>query len=534
MRVAVEVTRETEDSKFVQTISLAAGDAGNRVEFGNVIDWKTKEAALKATFPLTAANPLATYNWGLGTIERGNNDKAKFEVASHQWFDLTDKSGAYGVTVLSDCKTGSDKPDDNTLRLTLLYTPGIGGGNGHDYADQTSQDWGHHEFAYGLASHAGDWRQGGTDWQAQRLNAPLIAFQSAHHPGALGKTFSLLRVDSNHVFVTAVKKAEESNETIVRIVEMRGEKAPHLHVAFAGPVIAAREVNGQEMPLGPATVMKSELETSLAPYEIRTFAVKLAAPAKMLPPAHSEPVNLKYDLATASEDGAQAKSGFDAAGQNLPADMLPTTLPFDGITFHLGPAWTDHPNAVAAHGQTITLPSGKFNRVYILAAADGDQKGTFRAGDSSVDLNIQDWQGYIGQWDTRTWTERKVEIPTPPEPAANDKSWAAERIRKVRAYVAEHGPRTRMEPEFTGLNPGFIKRAPVAWYASHHHTAQGANTPYAYCYLYGYALDKPDGATTLTLPDNGKIRIMAITVADQPGSLWPAHPLYDVLGEGRQ
>ena len=68
VRVAVEVTRETEDSKFVQTISLAAGDAGNRVEFGNAIDWKTKEAALKATFPLTAANPLATYNWGLGTI----------------------------------------------------------------------------------------------------------------------------------------------------------------------------------------------------------------------------------------------------------------------------------------------------------------------------------------------------------------------------------------------------------------------------------------------------------------------------------
>ena len=72
---------------------------------------------------------------------------------------MTDKSGAYGVTVLSDSKTGSDKPDDNTLRLTLLYTPGIGGGNGHDYSDQTTQDWGHHEFVYGLASHAGDWRR---------------------------------------------------------------------------------------------------------------------------------------------------------------------------------------------------------------------------------------------------------------------------------------------------------------------------------------------------------------------------------------
>ena len=534
VRVAVEVTRETEDSKFAQTISLAAGDAGNRVEFGNIIDWKTKEAALKATFPLTASNPLATYNWGLGTIQRGNNDEGKFEVASHQWFDLTDKSSAYGVTVLSDCKTGSDKPDDNTLRLTLLFTPGLGGGNGHDYADQTSQDWGHHEFVYGLASHAGDWRQGKTDWQAQRLNAPLIAFQSTNHPGALGKSFSFLRVDNNHVFVTAVKKAEESGDIIVRMVEMRGEKAPNLHVAFAGPVTAAREVDGQEMPEGQATVVKGELETSLDPYGIRTFAVKLAAPAKTLPPTHSEPVELKYDLATASEDGAQSKSGFDAAGQNLPADMLPTTLPFGGITFHLGPAWTDHPNAVVARGQSIPLPSGKSKRVYILAAADGDQKGTFRLGDTMVELNIQDWQGYIGQWDTRTWIDRKVEIPTPPEPASDDHSWQAERNRRIRAYVQEHGPRTRAEPEYTGLNPGFIKRAPVAWYASHRHTAQGGNEVYAYCYLFAYSLDIPDGATSLTLPDNDKIRIMAVTVADRAGSLQPVEPLYDVLMGAKQ
>ena len=530
VRVAVEVSRETEDSKYVQTISLAAGDAGNRVEFGNVIDWKTKEAALKATFPLTAANPLATYNWGLGTIQRANNDEGKFEVASHQWFDLTDKSGAYGVTVLSDCKIGSDKPDDSTLRLTLIYTPGIGGGNGHDYADQTTQDWGHHEFVYGLASHAGTWQKGKTDWQAQRLNAPLLAFQSTNHPGTLGKSFSFLHVDSNHVYVTAVKKAEESNDIVVRMVEMRGEKAPNVHVAFAGPITAAREVNGQEMPEGPASIAKGELETSLEPYGIRTFALKLAASAKMLPQIHSVPVTLKYDLAAASEDGAKAKTGFNAAGDNLPAEMLPTTLPFSGITFHLAPPWTDHANAVVAHGQSIPLPPGKFNRVYILAAADGDQKADFKVGQTTVGLHIENWQGNIGQWDTRTWIDRKVEIPTPAEPAADDHSWQAAKTRKIRADVQAHGPIMRVEPQYTGLRPGFIKTAPVAWYASHYHTADGTNKPYDYCYLYSYSIVIPEGASILTLPDNDKVRIMAITVADTPERLRSVQRLYDTMG----
>ena len=151
VRVAIEVSRQSEGSKFVQTVRLSAGDAGNRVEFGNVIDWKGSEAALKATFSLTASNPVATYNWDTATIERSNNDEHKFEVPSHQFIDLTDKTGSYGVTVLTDCKNGSDKPADNTLRLTLIYTPGISN-KGRGYSDQATQDWGHHEFIYGLVS----------------------------------------------------------------------------------------------------------------------------------------------------------------------------------------------------------------------------------------------------------------------------------------------------------------------------------------------------------------------------------------------
>src|SRR6185437_11673451 len=192
VRAAVEISREGEGSKFVQTVSLSAGDAGNRVEFGNVVDWNTKESNLKATFPLAASNENATYNWDIGTIQRPTAEPKKFEVPSHQWIDLTDASGAFGATVLTDCKNGSDKPNDHTIRLTLIRTPGVRGG----YADQGTQDLGHHEFVFGIAGHAGDWRAAQTDWQGYRLNEPLIAFETAHHAGGLGKELSLLKVSS--------------------------------------------------------------------------------------------------------------------------------------------------------------------------------------------------------------------------------------------------------------------------------------------------------------------------------------------------
>jgi len=507
VRVALEIARDTEGSTFVQTIRLSAGDAGNRVEIANAIDWMTKEAHVKAVFPLTASNPNATYNWDIGTIERPTNNERQFEVASHQWFDLTDKTGAFGITVLSDSKIASDKPADNTLRLTLVRTPGIRGG----YDDQASQDLGHHEFVYGIASHAGDWRQGQTDWQGQRLNAPLLPFETAKHAGTLGKTFGLLGVSNSRVRVLAVKKAEQSDEVVVRVVELDGKPAKGVRFTFASPLAAAREVNGVESAVGEASVVKGELVTDFTPYQVRSFAVKLgAAPAKMMAPA-SQAVKLLFDQAVSSPDHSVSAGRFDSGGRSLPAEMLPATLPYAGVSFTLGPA--NGFNAMIARGQTIQLPAGSFTRVYLLAAAsEGDQRATFRVGTTPVDLTVQDWGGYIGQWDNRIWKSR--EEPVPPR-------------QGMPAPAPGTPPRMRTVTEYAGLTPGFVKRTPVAWFSSHRHASDGSNDPYAFAYLYAYAIDVPAGATTLTLPINERIKILAVTVSDETTFARPAQPLYD-------
>ena len=506
VRVALEVSRETAGSAFVQTIRLSAGDAGGRVEFSNVIDWNTKESNLKAAFPLTASNPKATYNWDIGTIERPTAEPKKFEVPSHQWIDLTDMGGEFGATILTDCKNGSDKPNDHTIRLTLIRTPGTAGG----YHDQGTQDIGHHEFVYGIAGHARGWRDGQTDWQGQRLNDPLIAFETSKHAGALGQEFSLLKVSNPRVRVLALKKAEQSDEIIVRMVELDGRPQENVRVSFAAPASAAHEVNGQEQPTGPATVTDGALVTSFSAYQPRTFAVKLAAAPTKVNGVRFVPLKLRYDLATASNDGTKSTQGFDGKGNALPAEMLPPQIQFDGLEFHLAPAKTGVPNALAAKGQTIELPAGNYNRLYLLAASmDGDQKAAFETGRKRLELNIQDWSGFIGQWDDRQWTAKDVTSP-------------ASGGRPARTVHDDYA-------EMTGIKPAYIKRAHLAWYCSHHHNAAGENVPYSYSYLFGYAVDLEPGTKTIKLPDNPKIRILAMTVAEENPSIKPAEPLYDVL-----
>ena len=521
-RVTLEVTRtNTEGSHFVQTVSLSAGGAGNRVEFGEVIDWKTLYANLKATFPLSATNEDATYNWGLGTVRRPTANERQFEVASHQWIDLTDRSNTFGATILTDCKNASDKPNNNTIRLTLVRTPGVD----TSYTDQANQDWGHHEFTFGIAGHSGTWHDGDTDWQAYRLNQPLIAFQAAKHAGSLGKTFSLISISSPRIQVMALKKAELSDEVILRMVEMDGRPQERVVVKFAGPITAARELNGQELPLpGNPTVTNGTLVTNFSAYQPHTFALKLGPPAAKAAAVTSKPVTLAYDRAVASNDDTKTEGGFDSKGNAMPAEMLPAQLRFNAVDFNLAPAGTGKNNAVTAQGQTIALPAGQFNRVYLLAAsADGDQKATFKVGDQSVDLNIENWGGFVGQWDTRVWdlpqrdwasSANHAVWPMPPPPA--------------------NAGRGRSEPrypdDFLGMTPGFIKPADLAWYCTHHHTADGLNEPYQYSYLFAYGIDLPAGAKTITLPTNDKIRVLAISVADEGPLLTPAQPLYDTLG----
>src|SRR5207248_3648067 len=171
----------------------------------------------------------------------------------------------------------------------------------------------------------------------------------------------------------------------------------NVRLTFAGPVTSAREVNGQEMPVGAAQASNGELVTTLSPYAVRTFAVKLGSARTRVMAPRSQPVTLQFDRAVATTDGSSSNgNGFDAEGRALAAEMLPKQVALGGINFNLGPAQNGQNNAVVAHGQAINLPTGRFNRVYVLAAsADGDQRAAFRVGNNPVELNVEDWGGFI-------------------------------------------------------------------------------------------------------------------------------------------
>jgi alpha-mannosidase len=520
VRVALEVTRSAEGSTFVQRINLTEG--GDRLEFDTRVDWKTAGTLLKASFPMAASNSKATFDLGLGTIERGNATPNLYEVPAHEWADITDASGTFGTAILNNSKYGWDKQTDNVLRLTLIHTPAPdltsvpATSTRKTFVHQGTNDIGHHHFVYAIAGHKHDWREGQIPIRAARLNQPLIAFQTKAHAGNLGKSFSMLRVSTDQVAVRAFKKAEDSDEIVLRLQELYGRSARGIQISMRAPILSAREINAAEEALGTIEIKGGKLIADLNAYQPRSFALKLGgAPQRnRIDPPRSKPVALPFDVDGVSSDSDRGDGDFDGKGRTIPGELLPMTLELEGIAFKLGESGNGAKNVVACKGQQIKLPAGDNNRLYILATAiGGDTTGTFtlqtRDGKSqTTELKVQEWNGVIGQWDSRLIDDRLIrEVFITPIPYNG--SWSPEVIQSQSVLkLTADGKIEGLE----NLRPAFVKRDDIAWVGTHRHSPAG-NEPYILCYLFKYRLDLPKGTTSLILPNNDRIRIMAMSVA---------------------
>ena len=483
VRVAIEVKKKGQNSEITQIISLSAGEAGKIVEVRNKIDWQSKGVSLKAAFPTTVTNEMATYSLNTAAVQRTTNNEVKFEVPGRQWIDITDRPNNYGVSILEDCKYGSDKPDNNTLRLTLMYTP-----KPTSYVYQGTQDWGIHDVKYGIYPHVGDWVYAGTPWMGHFLNNPPIAFETSKHDGPSGREISMISLNTCQVDVMAVKKAEESDHIIVRFNELYGKQTGNVVATFPGRITDAYEVNGQEKRIGDAVINNGSLTFGMSRFAIRSFAVKLAdAPQKLSKPSQ-QAVALEYTGDAFSFDTKRSDGNF-AENLTLPAELMPAEVTSEDIIFKTGNTSDNQKNMLSAQGQRINLPRGRFNKLYILADATEDTQGVFRIGNKTLTIPVQAWSGYVGQHYGRELYFNNMKVAS--------------------------------------MTNAFTKRDNIAWFASHRHTPD-ANDTYKYSYLYKYEISLPEGTRSVRLPDNPRIRIFAITVANtQKDDLIPLQPLYD-------
>jgi alpha-mannosidase len=256
----------------VQDITLYADS--DEVDVVNNFDCHETHVLLKTAFPLAVSNKMATYEIPYGAIERptsrdNNWDAPKFEVPAIRWADLSDAH--HGFSLINEAKYGYDCKD-NVLRLTLLRSP---------VSPDPEADRGPEHFSFALYPHAGDWKNALTVRQGYDYNYKLRAMQVRAHAGVLPAEHSFISIKGDNVVLTAVKKAEDANELVVRFYEWAG-KDGEVELTVPKGATSATFTNLMEKPEGGPLPLadSSQMTVPVHPYSIET--VEFAYP-------HSEP-----------------------------------------------------------------------------------------------------------------------------------------------------------------------------------------------------------------------------------------------------
>ncbi len=194
----------TEKSTWTMLIRLFRRSRGIEVE--NIVDWNEKHKLAKAEFGCNVLTRKALCDTSAGFIERDTHknttwQQARFETCHHKWADLAETDG--GVAIINDGKYGIGF-DNHVMSLSLLRAT---------IRPDVTSDMGMHNFCYMIMPHSDDAVKAGINNIAFQYNVPLVKADVEYN----GSTFAPL-------YLQAMKKAEDSNMTVIRLSEQDGKR----------------------------------------------------------------------------------------------------------------------------------------------------------------------------------------------------------------------------------------------------------------------------------------------------------------------
>jgi alpha-mannosidase len=493
-RVAIRFERSLEGSRFTQTISLAAGAAGDHLVLDTTVDWRTDRALLKMRFPLATPSEEALFDQGVGVARRPVASPQLYEVPAQQWAALRDGSGA-GAAIANDCKYGWDHPDVGTLRLTLLHTPRIG----RRFRYQAKQDFGRHEIRVAIRPIRPGDAIAETVRFAERVNQPLRAFllperaspsaEPTDAPSPLPaaerrKSFSFLELDSEEVAVQALKLAEErigtGEEAILRLRECSGQSRT-VEIRSGLSLQSVRTVDGCERELEPAPEPATR-KAAMRGFGLSALALAFDPPLPSLlsRSAVRRSLDLQWNLFAVTSRGERAKDGgLDGRGQTVPRELLPRSLARAGVELDLEHAHrAGNPSALLCSGQRFFAPPGYCRLVLLCSSFPDSVSSDFIVDGLAHPRRVAGGFSTLGRFD-----------------------------ELERGFLGR---------PTGGVEPGFLREEPVALAVAHRHDGRGRVDPCRPILFFSVELAVSPAGSEIALPRGGRLVLLAAALSDSP------------------
>lgn len=256
VRALVQIKRKFKLTHFIQRISIYKGI--KRIDFELIVDWNGKNKMVKVAFPLNVQNDSAVYEIPYGIITRPSEGE---EHVAQNWVDIS--ADNYGVSLLNDSRYGHDITK-NTIRLSVLRSP--------DHPVEATDEKGIHQVKYSLYPHEGDWRKANTMQKGYEFNYPLVAVNETTHSGYLPAKHSFIEIYPENLIVAVLKKAEDSDDLIMRFYETKGtECTAKITLSPKMGINAVHKTDLLENELENVPFQKNEFETKVGKFSIESY-----------------------------------------------------------------------------------------------------------------------------------------------------------------------------------------------------------------------------------------------------------------------
>ena len=258
-----------------------------RIDFETaLLNWEGElYREFRMAIPLNMTDGQVAYEVPFGVVEVGK-DELKGAAGERYKTDCKDfhprgienwissSNSEFGVTmsssvVAADWIDPTDNPVGNQiLQPILLASRRSCHWEGNDYL-QT----GNHYFKFSITSHKPGWENGAAFGRQANEKLKAVWATNSFKNAPLPESLSFFKIDQKNVFISAIKKAEDSNEIVIRIVELEGKDKTVNFESFK-KIEQAKLTNLIEEEIEDLKPNNKSLRLNLGHHSIETIKIK--------------------------------------------------------------------------------------------------------------------------------------------------------------------------------------------------------------------------------------------------------------------
>ncbi|MEN8227822.1 MAG: glycosyl hydrolase-related protein [Bacteroidota bacterium] len=234
-------------------LNMNEGEVSYEVPFGTVTVGKDEmegAAGERYDTPCVEIHPRGIENW----ISASNSDfgvTMSSSVAVADWIDPT------------------DNPVSNQVLQPLL----LASRKSCHYEGNEYLQTGDHHFEFSITSHKPGWENGAKHGRQANEVLKAVVVNNRFETASLPESLSFFKSDQEDILLTTVKKAEESNEIVIRLVELGGEEKV-VHIESFKNITQANLTNLIEEEVKPLPVTKGKVQLKLGHHCIETLKIQ--------------------------------------------------------------------------------------------------------------------------------------------------------------------------------------------------------------------------------------------------------------------